>query len=78
MRTPVVSALHDSSVTSPGPVLKFVLRPPPVPHWYKRWPTRENRIRKFIFSVERGFVPDLTTIDGIVGFLAKHPDPPQL
>ena len=51
MRTPVVSALHDSSVTSPGPVLKFVLRPPPVPHWYKRWPTRENRIRKFIFSV---------------------------
>ena len=44
MRTPVVSALHDSSVTSPGPILKFVLRPPPVPHWYKRWPTRENRI----------------------------------
>ena len=41
MRTPDVAARHDSSVTSHGPVLKFVLRHSPVPQWYKGVQHRE-------------------------------------
>ena len=44
MRTPDVAAVHDSSVTSHGPVLKFVLRHSPVPQWYKGVSHREIRI----------------------------------
>ena len=50
MRTPVVSARHDSSVASHGTVLKFVLRPQPPPGTTVANPG--NRIREFIFSVE--------------------------